>query len=239
MKFLSLVLATCVWAIPPPDTCDPSAIQDCLFRFEDKYASCEANDIHCQCTHTLQSGANCYAACPQEDMTRFIKTFGEGRCADFDPFLSRRAAKAPKKETEHEFESSVSQKSKNSTSPEPQPTSARVTDAQMRAITVTPHDPSVTISLSPQEYQSRLEKSRYKANLRSIRSERYQAASQADLPTEARGVIKHESSSTSTPHLATPTRAATSNIKEDKSGGARLQLPVSLLLILGLVGMLL
>lgn len=180
-------------AAPPPETCDPELISQCLSKFEIQLSSCDDDDIHCQCQSIIKSGANCYAACPQEALTKFIKTYSSGKCADYDPYLSKRSTTANNLEIGNEI---------------------------VKAITVTPTEPTTTISLSPQEYQSRLEKSRYKENLRSIRSERARISREAEQVHYPQGVNKHESqyigSASSTDVTSTKYGQTSKSVKENK-----------------------
>lgn len=100
----------------------------------------------------------------------FIQTYNEGRCATYDPFLQRKNADDGDSQKQNgTFKSTGKQK----------PRAKVEGSTKMDALTVVPSEPTTTISLSPQDYHSILEKSRYKENLRSIRSERARLSSEA------------------------------------------------------------
>lgn len=210
-------LAAVALAAPPPSTCDPELINDCIDRFEERFNTCNENDLRCQCNSVIKDGASCYSACPQEALTRFIQTYNDGKCANFDPYISKRDE-----------------------------SQALELGDVVDAITITPSDPTTTISLSPQEYQSRLEKQMYKENLRSIRSERARISREADearnRPQQA--VNKQESmaitsapSATASLHTtASPTskshnKADSSKQNKQKNSANAVLLPAPLLLV--------
>lgn len=200
-------LFTAAFASPPPETCDPQLINKCLRQFEVNFNSCDTDDIHCQCNSVIREGANCYAACPQESLTEFIKTYSDGKCADYDPYLSRRNDDSAEAAESPDVAKAVD---------------AAATSIAVDAITVTPSSPTTTISLSPQEYQSRLEKQKYKENLKSIRSERARISEEAvaarnGVNKEATGSHAGSRALTAT---ATATSTASTSSKEAKMKGA-------------------
>lgn len=222
IPIVASLLSTAVAASPPPpETCDPVLIDKCLNRFEVNFNSCDSDDLRCQCTSVIQEGANCYAACPQEALTKFIKTYSDGKCADYDPYLSRR----------------------NDDNAVAEAIDAAASGVALDAITVTPSNPTTTISLSPQEYQSRLEKQKYKENLRSIRSERARISKEAD---DARNGVNKEaapsgnhavsraltaSATTSTPAKEAKTKSASSKQQKQKNNASQLGFSLVLLAV--------
>lgn len=219
---IALYTASMATAREPPSSCDPTEIQECLSKFELQFMECEQDNLSCQCNSIITTGASCYAACPQDAMTKFIQTYNEGRCATFDPFLQRREAEnLVLKKSEGESKSKADQKK-----------GAEVgKSAMIDALTIVPNEPTTTISLTPQEYHSQLEKSRYKENLRSIRSERARLSSEAEnrfaVPTVNNKEAVSSSRTTTSSRYANSTETETDIIQS--SGSMRVQCSVAML----------
>lgn len=87
---ISLLLALVCAVIPPPE-CDDVLIEHCLQKLEPRIAACD-NETRCECTLVISEAASCYAACPQSNVTEYIRTYRDGKCATFDPHMFRRDA---------------------------------------------------------------------------------------------------------------------------------------------------
>ena len=76
-------------ALTPPKICEPERIQICVNSLKPKFDACKG-DVRCECDIVITEAASCYSACPQDDITTFIRTFKDSQCATYDPHVYRR-----------------------------------------------------------------------------------------------------------------------------------------------------
>lgn len=95
MQLTFSVLAVLIGAsaVIPPRECDPELVQMCVDKLKPKLDACQ-DEMRCECNIVITEAASCYASCPQDNITEFIKGYKGGKCAMFDPNMYARAAEA-------------------------------------------------------------------------------------------------------------------------------------------------